>query len=746
MAFIHNRNRADRSARVAPDRNMDMREVRIEIETTDKIDPNELTKFMGKGISSEDFRIHCSYQEKDGKSLFTFIARSGSNESVNIYGDRILDFIDGQINKNLNQPISKIFETVKETFKNAIDDKRELESILQNETYAKGINYICDELEKMRQFLPKQQEYLHEWDDGDSVDKLIDNTSAYLDATRNINIPQDVIKKIAELNRLREEQNIDNKVLKHWLEQCKNTAVTFLSDANILINVNSAVTDIKEMTAGKADSNKWDDLLSQLALKISNESDRKKQLNIFYTIKSLHSILQCLKGKDLLNSENIKYLMNYINNNKDDMSGAIFLLKQKISKLSRLNLLVDSNYKSIMEGTYVDKSCSARTAATGYQFFGTSDDYEKKVMWSYYCVGAESRLTKMINSNLSLNEIYGTACKMRYDIAVLRNEVSIGGGIAFGNRRTEEITDTYAKIEDANTTSIVDENTYASIQTAAEPLIQQAMQLPEVQVKLRDANGGPFEFEIKRQLTFQTSDGKSIALPECTMTVMMDKGQAQHIKIDFSPPKQGNFNALMNEMEEHFDAMRKNFRFSENKDAEFLLELGKLAFYLSRSYNLERGNGAIVQWILRSITKNYSNADLGDIRINGVPYDIYAQLTDDPNKYPVAFKDSLIGQFLAYRESHLNAAKMHDVSNDTLSQTGAITASAGSTQPTMAAAPSDASSWPQGKAHSDNISFSNQGTNLFASRNTNQTDSNKNDDKSSLSDSDKAPSKQPGRK
>jgi hypothetical protein len=140
----------------------------------------------------------------------------------------------------------------------------------------------------------------------------------------------------------------------------------------------------------------------------------------------------------------------------------------------------------------------------------------------------------------------------------------------------------------------------------------------------------------------ETADGSQPSLDE--------------IAINFSALKDpSTFNKLMDYLNVLMIHCRNRNDGANNMDDNKLLEeVGKIVFCLSRLYDIQRGNGAVTQWMARAIIRDCTQdrVDIGDIRMGGlfekslnIPCDVYAQLTDDMNSYAQAFANAVIDEY-----------------------------------------------------------------------------------------------------
>ena len=75
-----------------------------------------------------------------------------------------------------------------------------------------------------------------------------------------------------------------------------------------------------------------------------------------------------------------------------------------------------------------------------------------------------------------------------------------------------------------------------------------------------------------------------------------------------------------------------------------LFQLGLFAYDLSLMTLLTRGSAAVNGWIIRGFAAD-KGMELGVLRVNGLPFDIYAELQLDRNQYAKDFVASLAKEY-----------------------------------------------------------------------------------------------------
>ncbi len=378
----------------------------------------------------------------------------------------------------------------------------------------------------------------------------------------------------------------------------------------------------------------FSDIKSKLFGMFAGDDLRTMILNN-YLLSLLKDILVIIFKNNLLNAENVSILqVKLAEKTPTKVRDYLMQVKDYLQKVSEVDLLIAENTKNILNSTYQDKSCPARIDGTTSPFFGVkATATDKTIVWSHYCTGVERKIAKLIKEDASMLTIFEFAQNARRRIAQQRDE-SENFGISRSGKPSPN--DEYSDKEDSTTNPAI----FADISKLALAILEQEKALNNITVgEVKKAT-----FTFKKTLT---TDGKSIPLPNETMTITFNKDKQNNINIlsvlvNFQSLDINDFKESLN----YFDkAFRNKVKNKEYADLDiFLHDCGNFLYHIDRFYPLLRGTGASLQWIIRGLILYQTGVEIGDIRLgppdqhNRIPFDVYAQLLQDPEKYANDFQ------------------------------------------------------------------------------------------------------------
>lgn len=326
-----------------------------------------------------------------------------------------------------------------------------------------------------------------------------------------------------------------------------------------------------------------------------------------------------------------------------------------ILDLKQANLLSDYSTDLLIDQKFIDKSCQSRITSESYDFFGLAsrDEYENKIMWSYYTQSAENQIAVMIKSGDSLAEIFEFAAKTRKKIARIRSE-----DYRFGEFRDSRSMDSYS----SQGKSVANKQIFPTLVS----VIQQQKKIyddhekPDMALKLLHEVDSTLyfrKFQFKPSLTLAD---RSIQCPAETVAIYYNDAQCTEMRsvaVIFDDTKRESFDQALSALDKHFLTKVRQRQFKN--DDEFLTALAEFTYALAKLYPLSRGSGAVTQWLVRGIVLHNTHGliSLKDVRLadvkeeQQVPYDIYAQIVQDPKQYIQDFKASLMPYFTILEKS-----------------------------------------------------------------------------------------------
>ncbi|PUT40276.1 hypothetical protein DIZ81_06645 [Legionella taurinensis] len=332
-----------------------------------------------------------------------------------------------------------------------------------------------------------------------------------------------------------------------------------------------------------------------------------------------------------------------------DFDKQVQRLCASILDLKQAGLLSDYSADLLINQKFIDKSCQSRITSESYNFFGLAsrDEYENKIMWSYYTQSVESKLAAKIDSGESLTELFHFAAKTRKKIARIRGE-----DYRFGEFRDNKSMDSYS----SQGKSVANKDVFPTLVSVIQQqqTIYNDHEKPDMALTLlHEADTTKYfrKFQFRPTLTLGE---RSIQGPAETVAIYYNDAQCKEMRsvaVIFDETKRASFDEALSALDERFLAKVRKRQFKN--DDEFLTALAEFTYTLAKLYPLSRGSGAVTQWLLRGIVLHYTRGliSLKDVRLGDakeeqrVPYDIYAQMVQDPKQYIQDFKSSLMPYF-----------------------------------------------------------------------------------------------------
>lgn len=338
-----------------------------------------------------------------------------------------------------------------------------------------------------------------------------------------------------------------------------------------------------------------------------------------------------------------------------DFDKQVQRLCASILDLKQAGLLSDYSADLLINQKFIDKSCQSRITSESYNFFGLAsrDEYENKIMWSYYTQSVENKLAAMIDSGESLADLFHFAAKTRKKIARIRSEDA-----RFGVFRDSKSMDSYSSQGKSVANKQIFPTLIAAIQQ--QKTTYDAHEKPDMALKLlHEADTTPFvrKFQFEPMLALGE---QNIQCPAETVAIYYNDAQCKEMRsvaVIFDEAKRASFDEALSALDKHFLTKVRQRQFKN--DDEFLTALAEFTYLLAKSYPLSRGSGAVTQWLVRGVVLHYTRGliSLNDVRLGNakeeqrVPYDIYAQIVQDPKQYIQDFKSSLMPYFSVLAKS-----------------------------------------------------------------------------------------------
>lgn len=371
-----------------------------------------------------------------------------------------------------------------------------------------------------------------------------------------------------------------------------------------------------------------------------------------------NTIMAVLEAASALEKSALKqvFLNKLANLPAIDFDQQVQRLCASILDLKKAGLLSDYSADLLINQKFIDKSCQSRITSESYNFFGSAsrDEYENKIMWSYYTQSVESRVAAMISSEQSLAQIFDFAAATRQNIARIRNE-----DYRFGEFRDySQSMDSYS----SQGKSVASKQIFPTLISVLQEqkTMYEANEKPDMALKLLyEADTTPHVRKYKFTPVLTVGES-SIKCPEETVAIYYNDPQYKAMRsvvVIFEQTARASFNEALSAFDKHFLAKLRQGQFKHHD--EFLTALGEFTFTMAKLYPLSRGSGAVTQWLVRGIVQYYTHGliSLNDVRLGNakdeerVPYDIHAQVVQDPKQYVRDFKASLMPYFSVLEKS-----------------------------------------------------------------------------------------------
>ncbi|MCW8410397.1 pentapeptide repeat-containing protein [Legionella sp. PATHC035] len=290
---------------------------------------------------------------------------------------------------------------------------------------------------------------------------------------------------------------------------------------------------------------------------------------------------------------------------------------------------------------------TARTEPARLNMFENTD--QKK--WTARSIEAEQALSSMVKKGCTLRELYDFARTKRADIAVELEQTSKSWGNInfFGMIRNE-----YRNYEDVYALDFLlkegdGENLFGIISqliSSQSELFDKKTheRLGQTQLRTNEFISQDAEnpLVIYETLSKDPSDMKLTA-----WGIQDSNGQVHILKASaaWGTKSKGHYEKKLDEL----DKLLKETMKPQKSEQEFLEGLAELIYCLSKEILLVRGTAAVNGWLARAIAQT-RGIDLGNLRINGLPFDICAELTIDKKKYIKDFVTSFSKDLIKAKE------------------------------------------------------------------------------------------------
>ncbi|WP_392538594.1 pentapeptide repeat-containing protein [Legionella sp. 227] len=279
--------------------------------------------------------------------------------------------------------------------------------------------------------------------------------------------------------------------------------------------------------------------------------------------------------------------------------------------------------------------------------------------WAEKSAEVVDKLSSMAKKGCSLLELYDFARNRRAEIAVELGQNKKQKKNLFGMIRTENLitADEYAYhhllVEG-------EENLFTIISQRVNSQRESFNTKKSVELSLSKTQLRANEFisqAPKEPLVFYETDRKDPSDMSLSAWGIQDpNGQVHILKVSakWGITSEKHYKEKLDEL----DKLLKEAMDSQKTDQEFLECLAELMYELSRAILLTRGTAAVDGWLARALAQT-RGIDLGKMHVNGLPFDICAELTLDKKQYIKDFVQSFSKDFITGKEEETTFTDSH---------------------------------------------------------------------------------------
>ena len=341
-----------------------------------------------------------------------------------------------------------------------------------------------------------------------------------------------------------------------------------------------------------------------------------------------------------LTVENKRLILAEINDlNSDEKTRFFHSETINLLIMQELELLDASNIPLIIRGQFVDKSCQARLNGEGLEGLNQED---KQKRWAYFCVAPESYIASGLEKpDVKLRELLFHASNKRKALALKEMQIDrmntslYHWAKYFGALRDEGTGDFYAKEQDEGRGSVISSAIFSS-------LVELINKQKESMI-FTTCSSSLFKIDPNEKICriSNISSIENCILPDMRLKVTVnDLSEIERITTNFNVST--DLDSSLDALDKHF---LHKFQDKEISPEELFRNLGEFVFHITRLYPFKRGGGAIIECLARGILKyHYPHLELGNIKLGDkfdIPYDVCAQLLQDPKLYSDIFADAI---------------------------------------------------------------------------------------------------------
>lgn len=363
-------------------------------------------------------------------------------------------------------------------------------------------------------------------------------------------------------------------------------------------------------------------------------------------------ILLTLNKTNLLSQDTVKALVKHITKPGYTEKMALALLQQ----LTHLKPLLSADLLNIIiNGNTMNHSCDSRLKGSGLENVNRSD---AQLRWAYCSEFAINWATKHFAANQPLTVIMSELAGFRQRVAINEN---IEHKEKFGSMRDEESGDIFADAKGRYTATSPDifpdlvvmlKSNLHGISAASQLNLQFFNSNRDQQIEITSGQAVSvysFNWETKSSAFVPGEPEQQIEITEHFHGLRLPKRIIKYnpnfepkIETEFSVMTSIEHRAIIDALNQHCVLPLKNIALSKEEKVSLI---GELAYYLSVLYPYKRGSAGITLWMLNGLCKEHFGVTVGQISMGknaNVPFDVYAHLSTDVNRYKEEFAQALI--------------------------------------------------------------------------------------------------------
>lgn len=284
-----------------------------------------------------------------------------------------------------------------------------------------------------------------------------------------------------------------------------------------------------------------------------------------------------------------------------------------------------------------------RTETSRLGFFS-----QNQTAWIEKSIEVENAIITMFNSNKSLLDIYDYARIKRGFIAqksetensehfgVIRKKGIYGAGNFDLYSPYKSAGSIYNDVEHLNIMKkiILEQNIYAT-NVWNEPITIKELTRNKIYIKIDDT------VKVSKR-TIHPKNDNDLTVNMYTSELITNKTETDdiHIRIDWGEMNDEIYKSKMQSLNEQV----KNILDVKTQEKDALNQIGLLAYDLCRLMPLKRGTAAVNGWIIRALAK-IKGFEIGVMEIKKLPFDIYAEIQANREKYANDFVSAMKKDF-----------------------------------------------------------------------------------------------------